>query len=210
MLQIESLSDSESGKACLARTQPATTDNRDPGSLLYNLPYTSSQADRSKNIAGTSSVLHASRTTIQRKPQRVIIRPLQNNNRQTHTMKQNPTTLPEIPNTSYNNKAQPPKVRSTPNYRDPRYYSRSQKYCTLNVNNPHPIIRTTKCDGHRRLNVLEPLFEPFYFLGGRTRIIYCVCTCVNFIRSFISCGAREMRGHLSEGRALESGSFAIL
>jgi hypothetical protein len=45
---LESLSDSESGKTCLARTQPATVDNRDPGSLLYNLPYTTSQADRSK------------------------------------------------------------------------------------------------------------------------------------------------------------------
>jgi hypothetical protein len=41
-------------------------------------------------------------------------------------MKQNPTTLPEIPTTSCNNKAQPPKLRSTHNYRDPRYYSKSQ------------------------------------------------------------------------------------
>jgi hypothetical protein len=28
--------------------RPAVTDNRDPGSLLYNLPYTTRQADRSK------------------------------------------------------------------------------------------------------------------------------------------------------------------
>jgi hypothetical protein len=67
-------------------------------------------------------------------------------------MKQNLTSLPEIPTTSCNNKAQPRKLRSTPNYIDPRYYSRSQNIAPSTSTTPTPLSGLQNKHRHHSLS----------------------------------------------------------
>jgi len=54
-------------------------------------------------------------------------------------MKQNPSTLHEIPSTTHNNKVQPLKLHSNPNYKDPRSYPRSQIIAPSTSKTPSPF-----------------------------------------------------------------------
>jgi hypothetical protein len=67
-------------------------------------------------------------------------------------MKLNPTTLPEISTISCNNKPQPTKLRSTPNYRDPRYYSRSQNIAPSTSIIPTPLSGLENKHRHHNLS----------------------------------------------------------
>ena len=119
---------SESGQTCLADThtaKPADTDSRGHGKLRYDLQLTTSQQNRIKQQNRYTQRHTFIDPPYIRNPAG-FLRPPQQDDRPAYFMARNTPTPDGTPSTSSTAVFQPPKLHPTPNYKDPRYYTKLQ------------------------------------------------------------------------------------